>query len=421
MAQTQVNGLEFEARAGSRRLMSLDEAVDRIWSLPSTPQAEAVRLDGALLRILAEDLTATAPIPGYDNAAMDGYALRVDEVPEDRCMKVSGRIAAGHAARGPVEPGTVVRIFTGAVIPAGANAVVMQENCEALADGRIRIKQLPATGTNIRLAGEDVAKGTTILRRGTRLRPQEIGMAASLGHSHLQVYRKVRVAVVATGDELRSPGEPLEFGTLYDSNRHALIAGLQGLGAEVSDYGRVRDVQAAVRDVLKLAASENDLVISSGGVSEGEEDHVRAAVEETGHLNFWKLALKPGKPVAVGAIDGVPFIGTPGNPVSALMVFWLLARPMVLRLMGARRIDTPHYTARAAFHFRRNPGRREFLRVRGVCNSNGAIQLELYPTNSSGAGSSLVWADGLAEISEDRATIQPGDLLPYIPFAELMH
>lgn len=397
---------------------SIEDAVAHIARHPPVCGVEYVDLSQALFRVLAEDVIASRPVPGHDSSAMDGYAFRRSDLPPDGRLPMSGRAAAGHPFQGTLPPRTVVRIFTGGVIPEGADTVAIQEDCFS-EDGVIALPTTLKAGANRRLAGEDVSQGTTVLTRGTRLRPQDIGIAAAVGRPALLVHRQIRVAVIATGDELRPPGRPLPPGCIYDSNRHTIGAVLRSLGAEVSDHGLVADQRSLIRDVLSEAASENDLVITSGGVSAGEEDHVRPAVQDIGSLNFWKLAIKPGRPVAMGDVAGVPYLGLPGNPVSAMVTFWLIGRPLILRLMGATDLSLPRFPVVSTFHHFHRPGRREFLRARVSAGPAGTMQAEIYPSMSSGMLSSLTWSDGLVEVHENTRDVEIGDVLSYLPYSFL--
>ena len=402
----------------TRKAGSLEDAVARIAQHPPVSGIERVDLSEGTSRILAEDVTAPRPVPEYDNSAVDGYAFRMSDLPADGRMPISGRAAAGHPFRGRLPPRTAVRIFTGGVIPDEADTVAMQEDCSP-EDGMIVLPTTLELGANRRLAGDDIAQNATVLFGGTRLRPQDIGIAAAVGRSTLLVHRRIQVAVIATGDELRPPGQPLPPGCIHDSNRHALIAAVRALGAEVTDYGVIPDKVALIGEALASAAREHDLVITSGGVSVGEEDHVRPAVQEIGSLEFWKLAIKPGKPVAIGEVAGVPYIGLPGNPVSAMVTFWLIGRPLILRLMGASNVSLPRFQVVSAFHHHHTPGRREFLRGRVCADAAGTMRASVYHSASSGMLSSLVWSDGLIEVHEDVGDVNVGDVLPYLPYNTL--
>ncbi|MBI2235955.1 MAG: molybdopterin molybdotransferase MoeA [Magnetospirillum sp.] len=401
--------------------MTVEEALALLdGRLAPATTVETVPLAAALFRILAEDVVSALNVPPHDNAAMDGWAFRHTDLPENGSprLPVAGRVAAGHPLDGPLPHGAAVRIFTGAAMPAGADTVAMQEACTA-GDGWV---QLPATtrrGDHVRLAGEDIAAGATVLSAGTRLRPQEQGVAAAVGRTTLAVRRPLRAAVFSTGDEIRDPGTALPPGCIHDSNRFTTAGLLKALGAEVTDLGILPDRVDAIRDAMAAAAAAHDLLITSGGVSEGEEDHVKAAVEACGSLHFWRLAIKPGKPVALGEVAGTPFIGLPGNPVAVMVTFMLLARPVVLRLMGAADTGLRRFPIEAAFACRHKPGRREYPRAR-LTTAGGRLVAEKYPTDGSGVLSSMVWADGLVEIPESRGDISPGDTVDFLPFAEML-
>lgn len=405
-------------------MLSFDEALNQL--LAAARPVAGVRhvpLTAAAGRVLAAPQHSTVDVPPLANSAMDGYAVRAaDCVNDATTLPVSQRIPAGTVGT-PLQPGTAARIFTGAPIPEGADAVVMQERCEA-GEGTVVVKHQPKSGENIRPAGEDVAAGSAILQAGLRLRPQDVAMAASAGLPELPVFRRLRVGIFFTGDELAQPGEPLPPGAIYNSNRYGLRALLEGLNCEVRDLGTVPDNLEATRDALRRAAADNDLILTSGGVSVGEEDHVKPAVEAEGRLDMWKIAIKPGKPLAFGEIRrptvdaGNPafFVGLPGNPVSATVTFMLLVRPFILRLQGVDRVQPRAYKLRADFAWSRpDRQRREFLRVR--LNEQGG--LELYPNQGAGVTSSLCWSDGLV-CTEPDAAIAPGDLVCYLPYSELL-
>ena len=393
------------------QLLAAAQPVEEIRSLPLTAAAG---------RVLAHPQQSTVAVPPLDNSSMDGYAVRLADVPAAGvCLPVSQRIPAGTVGL-PLQPGTAARIFTGAPVPVGADAVIMQERCEH-GEGGVVINQVPHEGESIRRAGEDIAVGAEILPAGIRLRPQDIALAAAAGLPELPVYRRVRVGVFFTGDELFQPGEPLPPGGIYNSNRYALRALLEGLGCEVRDLGAVPDNLPATRDALCRAAADNDLVITSGGVSVGEEDHVRPAVEAEGRLDMWKIAIKPGKPLAFGEVRRSAgagkawFIGLPGNPVSAMVTFMVMVRPFILRLQGVRGLEPRAFTLRADFDWPRPDVRMEFLRAR----TNDAGGVELYPNQGSGVVTSLVWGDGLIWNPPAQA-IARGDMVRFVPYAELL-
>ena len=379
-------------------------------------QSETIPTLSANGRVLAVAQVSGMNVPGMDNTQMDGYAVRAaDCASGDAALTVSQRIPAGYVGQ-PLLPGTAARIFTGAMIPEGADAVVMQEQCE-LAGDVVTIKHAPKSGEWIRRAGEDIKTGAVILAAGARLRSQELGLAASVGLAELPVKRKLRVAVFFTGDELTMPGEPLAPGAIYNSNRFTLRALLENLGCEISDFGIVPDTLDATRSVLRECAQGHDLIITSGGVSVGEEDHIKPAVEAEGKLNMWQIAVKPGKPLAFGEVKDAFFVGLPGNPVSSFITFLMFVRPFILRLQGVEGETAPRaFAMRADFNWPKADKRNEFLRAR----INAAGGLELFSNQSSGVLTSTVWGDGVID-NPPGQTIASGDVVRFIPFSELMH
>ncbi|MEO6408851.1 MAG: gephyrin-like molybdotransferase Glp [Burkholderiaceae bacterium] len=403
-------------------MLTLEQALDGLLGAvtgPAAADAETVSTFDALGRVLAEDIRAGLDIPPRDNSEMDGYALRCADVPSSGTrLPVSQRIPAGVVGA-PLQPGTAARIFTGAQIPAGADAVVMQEVCTAEGDA-VRVDAVPFPGQAIRRRGEDVRDGAAVLTAGLRLRPQCLGMAASVGSANLRVARRPRVALFSTGDELAMPGEALKPGAIYNSNRFTLRALIEALGGIVVDLGIVADTLEATRSALRRAAEGNDLIVTCGGVSVGEEDHLKPAVQAEGRLDLWQIAIKPGKPLAFGAVrreDGstAHFIGLPGNPVSAFVTFSLAVRPVLLRLQGATDLALRPIAMRADFDWPRPDRRREFMRVRR--NAQGG--LDLFANQSSGVLTSTVWGDGVVDNPAGRP-IARGDSVAYIPFAELL-
>jgi molybdopterin molybdotransferase len=400
-------------------LISLDEALAILkQSLISSgaPRTEILTAASALGRVLAADVVSPLDVPPHDNSAMDGYALRVADVKEvGTVLPVSQRIAAGSMGQ-PLQPGTAARIFTGAPVPPGADAVLMQEQTESL-DGAVRFLIVPPVGNAIRRRGEDVAVGQVVLPQGTRLTPQALGMVATVGATSVTVYRQPRVGVFSTGDELVMPGEPLRPGAIYNSNRATLSACVQALGARCEDLGLVPDRLEATRTALREAAQNFDLIITSGGVSVGEEDHLKPALAAEGVLHDWQLAIKPGKPLAYGQIQTgeqrCHVMGLPGNPVSSFVTFLLLVRPVLLQLQGLSPAAPLGYSLRADFNWPRADKRREFLRVRR--NADGG--LDLFPHQGSGVLTSTVWGDGLVD-NPPGQTIQSGDLVHYLPYSE---
>ncbi|KVV43804.1 molybdenum cofactor biosynthesis protein MoaA [Burkholderia ubonensis] len=384
--------------------------------------AESVATLDALGRVLAADVESTLDVPPMHTSAMDGYAVRVaDLMHGDRRLPVSQRIPAGHPAA-PLAAGTAARIFTGATVPPGADAVVMQEQTEAEADAdAVEILHTPKPGEWITAQGADIRRGAVILPAGARLTPQALGLAASVGCAQLSVARRTKVAVFFTGDELTMPGEPLKPGAIYNSNRFTLRGLLERLGCHVTDYGIVPDSLAATRDTLREAARDHDVILTSGGVSVGDEDHVKPAVEAEGRLALWQIAMKPGKPLAFGAIrrgDSRPdahFIGLPGNPVSSFVTFLLFVRPFLLRLSGVRDVAPRALSLRADFTQGKSDRRNEFLRAR----INSAGGLDLFPNQSSAVLTSTVWGDGLIDNPPHHA-ISAGETVRFLPFSELL-
>lgn len=375
---------------------------------------ELVSTLSAAGRVLAEPVRSSLNVPPMDNTGMDGYALRAADVPEAGTrLRVSQRIPAGAVGHA-LEPGTAARIFTGAPIPEGADAVVMQELTEREGDDVI-INQVPRPGEWIRRTGEDIMDGAEILATGTRLRAQEVGLAASVGVPAVSVFRRLKVAIFFTGDELVMPGEPLHDGAIYNSNRFVLNSLLRRMGCEVTDLGIVRDSLDETRAALRQAAQGHDLIITSGGVSVGEEDHVKPAVEAEGTLELWNIAMKPGKPLAHGRVGEAAFVGLPGNPVSTFLVFLLMVRPFVLRCQGVTDVLPRPLQLRADFDWLKPIRRREFIRVK--VNDEGG--LDLYPNQSSGVLTSTSWADGVAEVPAE-TPIRRGETVTYHPFATMM-
>ncbi len=397
-------------------LLSFDDALTRLLGF-ARPVREIDEVDtfAAAGRVLAASQASPIDLPPMDNSAMDGYAVRVADVaaPGTR-LPVSQRIAAGDAAR-PLAIGTAARIFTGAALPAGADAVVMQEQCEQAGDAVV-IHQPPRAGESIRRAGEDIAAGEVVLTAGARLRAQDVALAASVGLARLPVRRRVRVAMFSTGNELVMPGQPLPPGGIYNSNRFMLRALLDGLGCEVTDCGIVADNLAATRQALREAARGHDLILTSGGVSVGEEDHVKPAVEAEGSLDLWKIAMKPGKPLAYGRVGEAAFIGLPGNPVSSFVTFLLMVRPFLLATQGAAITLPQAIVVPAAFDWPRPDRRREFLRAR--LDAEGCV--EIFPNQGSAALQSTVWASGLVDVPAGTAVAR-GDRVRFLPYGDVLY
>ncbi len=402
-------------------LMRTDEALalltDRLEIVVDT---EISRLRDAAGRILAEDITSARAVPPHDNAAVDGYAVRFEDLSADgeTRLALSGRVAAGDMAERPVGPGEAIRIFTGAAMPADGDTVLMQEDCRE-ENGHVIIPPGIKPGANRRFAGEDIAAGDVILRSGTKLRPQEIGLAASIGIETLPVYKPVRVALFSTGDEVRDAGDELPPGCIYDANRYSVAAALDRLSCIVDDLGILPDSYHVIRDTLAAAADEHDLIMTSGGVSTGEEDHVRAAVDALGKMHFWRLAIRPGRPLALGQIGNVPFIGLPGNPVAVLVTFMRFARPAILRLGGSRLTEPAMYRVRAGFPVKKKLGRREWLRVRLDRDADGAPVARKFPRDGAGILTSMVESDGLVELPEELTSFEAGTMVDFLPFSEI--
>ena len=408
-------------------LLSLDEALPQLLAharpLPSSESVSTFEADG---RVLAQDVVSELHVPPLDNSSMDGYAVRCADVTRaDAVLRVTQRIAAGSTG-GPLGVGEAARIFTGAPIPPGADAVLMQEDCEPLEGDQVRCRTIPEPGQWIRRSGEDVTRGAVVLRRGDRLGPAALGLAASIGLSRLQVAPRPRVALLSTGDELVMPGDvppqAMPPGAIYNSNRFFLRSLLQRMGCEVTDLGIVPDRLEATREALQQAALTHDLILTSGGVSVGEEDHIKPAVQALGQLHLWSLAIKPGKPFAFGSVrrdtsdpqgTAAHFIGLPGNPVSSFVTFLLLVRPFLLSLQGARELQAPRWSLRADTDGPRADRRREFLRARR--NAQGG--LELFANQSSGVLTSAVWADGVID-NPAGTVIRRGDMVQFIPWSE---
>lgn len=401
-------------------LLSVDEAIvllrERLVPVTGEERIALVEADG---RVLAADILAPIAIPPFANSAVDGYAVRHADLAPDgpTRLPVAGRIAAGHAAQHDVT-GRALRIFTGAPMPPGADTVFMQEDV-TLEGGDVLLPRGLKRGANARPAGEDVAPGELALPAGRRLRPQDLALAAALGLTHLPVRRPLRVAVFSTGDELTQPGEPLRPAAIYDSNRIALLSLLRRQGAAVSDLGIIRDKVEDLTPRLREAARDHDLILTSGGVSTGEEDHVKAAVESAGRLMFWRLAIKPGRPVALGVIDGTPFVGLPGNPVAVYVTFSFVARPIVELLSGAAATSPASRPVEAAFAYRKKAGRREYVRVSLEERGSALPLARKHPREGAGMLSSLTGTDGLVQLPEDSLSVEPGETVAFYPYAGL--
>lgn len=422
--------LKDDCFAFSGPLMPVDSAL-RLLAERVTPidERESVAVRDSLGRILAEEIAAPRAVPPHDNSAVDGFAVYFDDLDPgaETRLPVIGRIAAGHPLGRPARRGEAVRIFTGAPMPAGPSGTqadgpdtVFMEEDAAVEGAAVCLPSGLKRGANRRRKGEDVPEGAVILRVGTRLRPQEMGLAASVGRARLSVYRRLRAAVFSTGDEVRDPSTDAPEGCIFDANRYAVMGLLQGLGCAVTDLGILPDREDAIANALGAAGPGHDVLVTSGGVSGGEEDHVKAAVQSLGAIHFWRLAIKPGRPIAFGAVKGAAFVGLPGNPVAAMVTFLLLARPMILRLAGATDAEAPRFKVRAEFDYKKKSGRREWVRARLGRGDDGAPVARKFRSSGAGILTSMTESDGLVELPEALERLSPGASVDFLPFAEVM-
>ena len=405
----------------NQSLLSADEALEFLLDASAAPEKkESVSLDNSLGRILASDIHSTINVPGFDNSAMDGYAIALNDnqlLQKNLSFDIVDRIPAGSTGN-ELNKGCAARIFTGAPIPKGANTVIMQEECEVSEDGaQITIARAIKLNENIRPTGNDIVEDDVVLSSGKQIQPQDISLASSVGVGELIVYKKIKVGVFFTGDELVEPGTPLSSGKIYNSNRYALVALLGQVGCEVINLGNIEDKFSATCDALKALESQCDLIMTTGGVSVGEEDHVKPAVESLGELNLWKIRMKPGKPLAYGKVKQTPFIGLPGNPVSSFVTFCIFSLPFIKKMQGNNNYQSKIIKVKANFECKRAKPRREYARAR-IDHSESTPVASLYPKQGSDVMSSIVWADGLVEIPENK-TFEPGELLNYYPLSEL--
>ncbi|MGF6456252.1 molybdopterin molybdotransferase MoeA [Pseudomonas frederiksbergensis] len=401
-------------------LIPVDEAISRLLDqAPPPPLAQMVRLDQAMGRVLAADIHSPVNLPAWDNSAMDGYALRAADLPQaGGCLSIGGRIAAGDQASSPLLAQQAVQIFTGAPLPPGADTVVPQERCRVEGE-RVWFPSV-SVGDHVRKEGEEVRRGHLLLKAGKRLRAQELGLLAGAGIARVEVYRPLQVCLLSSGNELREPGDPLAPGQIYNSNRYCLAALLRGWGVEVHDYGVMVDELAASRHALSLASSECDLLLSSGGVSVGEEDHLKQAIEELGNVDFWRLAIQPGKPLAFGEVAGKPWIGMPGNPSAALITALVVVRPFLLRAQGVTDVLPVPLAVPAGFDWLQRNKRRQYLRARLTPGADGQLSVELHPQQSSAMLTAACWADGLAVIECEQQVLKHDNVM-FLSFADLMH
>jgi molybdopterin molybdotransferase len=408
--------------APGQDLMTTAEAlalIDR--EIVSVVTTERIPLTAARGRILAEGVEASGNVPPHDNAAVDGYAFRHADLGADgkTRLPIIGRAAAGHPWQDAVPPGHAIRIFTGAVMPRELDTIAMQEDCDANEEA-VSIPAGLSIGANRRRAGEDIAAGSQVLSAGHILRPQDVGLVAATGQDHVAVHAPLRVTVFSTGDEILEPGQPLPAGAIHDSNRYALMALLEGMGCRVRDLGILPDDAAAVTDGIKKAALDSDLVLTSGGVSVGEEDHVRDAVAALGRLNFWRVAIRPGRPLALGQVGDTAFVGIPGNPVAVMVTFMIFVRPIIQRLAGAVVVPPLRFPVAAAFSCRKKVGRREWVRAR-LDGTIGALPAAVrFERDGAGILTSMVETDGFIELAEDVAEVAEGDVVPFLPYSEVL-
>ncbi|MBL8834127.1 MAG: molybdopterin molybdotransferase MoeA [Rhodospirillales bacterium] len=402
-------------------LMRADEALS-ILAARAVPVAgiEKASLRRAAGRILGADIVAARNVPPHDNAAVDGYAVHFDDLAADgeTRLPVRGRAAAGHPLETPQARGTASRVFTGARMPEGPDTVFMQEDARLDGDAVI-LPPGQKRGANRRKAGEDIVAGKTVLAAGHRLRAQDVGLVASLGITEIPVYARLRVAVFSTGDELREPGTEAPAGAVYDANRFALMALLEKTGCTVTDLGILADRRDAVASALAAAAANHDAIVTSGGMSTGDEDHVRAAVQANGEIHFWRLAIRPGRPVAFGTVAGKAFVGLPGNPVAMMVTFLRFARPVLLRLSGATDVAPLAFRVRTGFDIRKKEGRREWLRARLATDADGTPLARRFAHDGAGILTSLVESDGLVELAEDVTDLPAGAMVDFLPYSEL--
>ena len=405
----------------SDSLMSADDALSfLIDAAIITNKTEAVSLDNSLGRVLAKDIHSTINVPGFDNSAMDGYTIALDHnqtTQANQSFEVVDRIAAGSTGN-DLKKGCAARIFTGAPIPKGANTVVMQEECKLSEDSsKISVERVLNLNENIRPLGNDILESDVILCSGIQIKPQDISLAASVGVGELKVFKKIKVGVFFTGDELVEPGNPLSPGKIYNSNRYALVALLKQVGCDVINLGNIEDKLDATCDALETLESQCDLIMTTGGVSVGEEDHVKPAVKKLGELNLWKIRMKPGKPLAYGKVKKTPFIGLPGNPVSSFVTFCIFSLPFIKKMQGNSNYESKISKVKTNFECKRAKPRREYARVR-IDQSTEVPLANLFSKQGSDVMSSVVWADGIIEIPEN-TTFEAGTVLNYYPMSEL--
>ena len=402
--------------------MLVEEALDLI-KKQSTPElgSEIVSLKDGLGRVLAENIFSPIAVPQYDNSAVDGYALRCSDLNENKetVLPILGSASAGKKLKINFKPGHAIKIFTGASIPHLLDTIVMQENCTT-SETTITVPPGQKTGSNCRKAGEDINQYSEIFSKGHRLRPQDIGLIASTGHNKILVNRRLKVAVFSTGNEICEPGKKLNQFSIYDSNRYSLIALLSALGCKTTDLGIIKDDPDIIKTYLINAASNNDLIISSGGVSKGGEDHVSKVIKIIGSPNIWKLAIKPGKPLIIGKINNTAFVGLPGNPAALMVTFLRIIRPLILKLSGAKKLEPIFFNVLSGFNYNKKPHRREWIRASLIRSEDGKSVAKKFEYQGSGILTSMVQSDGLIELPENITFINTGDEIQFLPYSEVL-
>ena len=405
-------------------LKTVDAKKILLQKISPTTRSETISIKKALGRVLAENITSKIDVPGYDNAAVDGYAVYFNDLKQNAktLLPIAGIVTAGHPLRNKFKRGCAYRVLTGAPIAEkfkGPDTIIMQEDCK-IVKNQVLIQPGHKKGSNYRLRGEDIKSGEKVLLKGSALRPQEIGLSASVGKRKLKVYKKVRVAIFSTGDEIQEPGKKLKFGSIYNSNRYSLISLTKQLQCEINDLGLLPDNYKRTLAALSNAAKKFDFVITSGGVSVGDEDHVYRSIKKLGKIHFWRVAIKPGRPIALGNIKKAKIIGLPGNPVSVIVTFMIFAKPALLKFSGLRSFEPHLYKIQSGFDYKKKRGRREWLRVTLINGGDGKIRAQKYPQDGSGILSSMVNADGLVELSENIDHVKKGMLVDFLPFSEVL-
>ncbi|KKJ77695.1 molybdopterin biosynthesis protein MoeA [Kiloniella litopenaei] len=414
--------LSDDCFAHGGKLMTTAEALTLLENkLRCITSTEIISVQDALGRVLSEDVMSPCNVPPHDNSAVDGYAVYFDDLNKTSVttLPISDRITAGSHVPGTLDKGTAARIFTGAPMPLGADTVLMQEDCTLVETNKVSIPVGIKLGSNRRFAGEDVEQGSVIFRAGRRVRPQDLGLISAIGISKISVQKSLRVAFFSTGDELRNPGTPLESGQVYDSNRYTINGLLKNLGCNVTDLGILPDKPDLIHKALESTINRFDLVLTSGGVSVGEEDHVKQVVESLGSLHAWRLAIKPGRPVALGQIGSTAFVGLPGNPVAVIVTFANFVRPLINLLSGAENVTPKTFPVVAAFAHKKKKDRREWVRVHLRESLDGQWEAHKYSKEGAGVLSSVCHSDGFAVLNEDLLSVHPGDTISYLPFNEI--